>query len=345
MALTHATRLLTPEEIAVQAGQQVPFLRLPERSTLFAEREMRLREKAAGHAMRDFLLFMAELAHSQHALLQSYPAVALPDAAALEAAARAGKPPLPATLWPRGAEWPAQCRRLIEHLLPRLAGSPAQPAVSALRDADDAWLQQQADRLLSGAMRGLDLAAAPLVAAALQVHWIHLVSATEAAGGSRVAPFGRTDDATACPCCGSRPTASLSRIGADASGYRYLHCSLCSAQWHMVRIKCSHCQSTKGIHYQSLQAVVGEAQSGKSAVEAETCDECGHYLKIAHMERDAHVEPVADDLASLTLDLLVSEAGFERHGVNLMLLFGDGEADSAGRVEQMPAPPDDGGGG
>ena len=33
-----------------------------------------------------------------------------------------------------------------------------------------------------------------------------------------------------------------------------------------------------------------------------------------------------DDLASLTLDLLVSDAGFERHGVNLLLLFGDADA-------------------
>jgi FdhE protein len=45
------------------------------------------------------------------------------------------------------------------------------------------------------------------------------------------------------------------------------------------------------------------------------------------MERDYEVEPVADDLASVTLDLLVSEAGFERHGVNLMLLFGDAETE------------------
>jgi formate dehydrogenase maturation protein FdhE len=55
------TRLLSPEEIAVQAGQQVPFLHLPERSTVFAEREMRLRQRAVLHSMRDFLLFMAEL--------------------------------------------------------------------------------------------------------------------------------------------------------------------------------------------------------------------------------------------------------------------------------------------
>ena len=44
------------------------------------------------------------------------------------------------------------------------------------------------------------------------------------------------------------------------------------------------------------------------------------------MDKDAHAEPVADDLASLTLDLLVSETGAQRHGVNLMLLFGDPDA-------------------
>ncbi|HSI57042.1 MAG TPA: formate dehydrogenase accessory protein FdhE [Ideonella sp.] len=331
MTLTQAARLLSPEEIAVQAGQQVPFLRLPERSQLFAEREMRLREKAASHAMRDFLLFMAEVAHCQHELLQSYPVVALPDAAAIDAASRAGKPPLPAALWPRDPAWRGEFGRLVERLVPRLASSPALAAVSALRQADDDWLEQQAERLLGGVMRGLDMAAAPLVAAALQTHWTHLVTATEAArGNDRLAPFGRTDTATLCPCCGSRPTASISRIGAEAGGYRYLHCSLCSAQWHMVRIKCSHCESTKGIHYQSLQALDGEAGSGKSPIEAETCDECGHYLKLVHMERDANVEPVADDLASVTLDLLVSEAGFDRHGVNLMLLFGDPDPDPGG---------------
>lgn len=326
MGLTQASRLLTPEEIAVQAGQQVPYLRLPERASVFADREMRLRQRSAAHPMRDFLLFMAELARAQHELLQSFPAVALPDAAALDAASRAGSAPLPAASWPRDALWRATFRGLLDRLVPRLQGSPAQAAVLALREIDDERLEQQADRLLNGVMLGLDMAAAPLIAAALQAYWTQLVLATEAARGSdRLAPFGRTDDPALCPCCASAPTASISRIGGDAGGHRYLHCALCSTQWHMVRIKCTHCQSTKGIHYQSLQAVTADTSTGaaKDAVQAETCGECGHYLKIVHMERDAHVEPVADDLASVTLDLLVSEAGFERHGVNLMLLFGD----------------------
>ena len=148
------------------------------------------------------------------------------------------------------------------------------------------------------------------------------------------AQASRTDDPTLCPCCGSRPTASIARIGADASGFRYLHCSLCSAQWHMVRIKCTYCQSTKGIAFQSLQALPGHALpasgAAKDAVQAESCDECGHYLKFVNMAKDPHVDPAADDLASVTLDLLVSDAGGQRHGVNLLLLLGDPDDPPAG---------------
>lgn len=344
MTLNPATRLLSPEEIAVQAGQQVPFLRLPERSTVFAEREMRLRQHAVSpHPMRDFLLFMAELAQVQQQALADPAVLPLPTADDIDAAVRTGQPLLDATRWPRDPAWREALRHMLDGLAPRIAGSPAQATVQRVREADNAWLDQQADRLLQGVMLGLDLAAAPLIAAALQVHWTRLVLDTEAARGhDRLPPFGRTDDATRCPCCGSLPVASVSRIGADASGYRYLHCSLCSAQWHMVRIKCTHCEQTRGIHYQSLQAAQAEgAAAGQAAVEAEACDSCGHYLKIVHMERDPHVEPVADDLVSLTLDLLVAEAGFQRHGVNLMLLFGEGDDAAAAPTP----PPDDGGGG
>lgn len=333
-----SSTILSSEEIAVHAGQQVPYLQLPKRAEVFSSRETRLRQLAASHAIRDFLLFMAELAQSQHDVLNSWPAVVLPDAAALEAASRAGMPPLPATQWSRDPQWRVQFRRMLELLLPRLAGSPAEASINALRSISDDALERQADRLLGGVMYGLDMAAAPLIAAGLQSYWTHLVLATqEARGHDSLAPFGRVDNACACPCCGSRPTASVSRIDPSAGSYRYLHCSLCSSQWHMVRIKCSHCESTKGIHYQSLQSLAEQpgASAPKQAVEAETCDECQHYLKIVRMERDIFVDPVADDLASVTLDLLVSEAGFQQHGVNLMLLFGDPDGS---------APPEDGGG-
>ena len=54
-------------------------------------------------------------------------------------------------------------------------------------------------------------------------------------------------------------------------------------------------------------------------------------------------DPAADDLASLTLDLLVSEAGYQRHGLNLMLLFGEPEPEPEPEADPPPgAPPDPG---
>jgi FdhE protein len=125
--------------------------------------------------------------------------------------------------------------------------------------------------------------------------------------------------------------ASLALTGGDALGQRYLHCSLCNMQWYLERVKCTHCLSTRQIAYESLDAAGSDDEgsterAAKAAVQAETCDDCGHYLKIMHSGRDPFVDPVADDLATLTLDLLVAEAGRVRHGVNLMLLFGDAEA-------------------
>ncbi len=183
------------------------------------------------------------------------------------------------------------------------------------------------------------MAASAFVAAALQVYWVHMVGAVQAAHPG-VETFGRTADATTCPCCGSAPVASITHGSGTSLGQRYLVCSLCSAQWHMVRIQCSHCESTEGIAYQSLDLADGNVvasaydergahtnarHAAQAAILAETCDTCGRYLKILHTDRDPALDPVADDVASLTLDLLVAQSGKHRHGVNLMLLFGEGE--------------------
>jgi FdhE protein len=364
---------MSAEEIAARAGGDTPFLHWPERTMLFAEREMRLRQLARqGHVMGDFLLFLAELVHAQHEQLlnyaQRFPSLPLPDNAALDRAARAGLPPLPAADWPRDPAWQTSLRAIAAAVRPR-APAPAQTVLQALEQADADWLERQADCLLTGVMVGLDLASAPIVAAALQVYWTHLLLQVQvqAHHGGQGQAVGRIDDETTCPCCGSRPTASLTRSSGESLGQRYLHCSLCSLQWHMVRIKCPHCLSGRKLAYFSLdtndgleQADAGADDSGAAAheadeaqpvnsraaeavIQAETCDDCGHYLKIMHSDRDGMVEPVADDLASITLDLLVAEqTGKLRHGVNLMLLFGESDAaEPAHPPDRADDPPPD----
>jgi FdhE protein len=329
---TATVRVMSPEVIAARGAGETPYFLWPQRETLFAERAMRLRQLAQGHAMGEYLSFIAELALAQQAALGHFPSVPIPDTAALDRAARAGVPPLPASEWPRDPAWQGVLHRIVADLRAK-APAGVQAALDKLETADADVLERQADCLLTGVTMGLDMAAAPIVAGALQVYWTHMVLAVQAAHSGSGQPFGRLDNPTVCPCCGSRPVASLARTGGDALGQRYLHCSLCNMQWHLERIKCTHCLSTKHIAYESLDAGGGDDEgsaerAAKAAVQAETCNDCGHYLKIMHIARDPFAEPVADDLATLTLDLLVSEAGRMRHGVNLMLLFGEPEAAS-----------------
>lgn len=332
MVASATVRVMSPEEIAARAGGETPYFHWPQRGTLFAERQMRLRQLAAnGHSMAEFLAFMADLARAQQAQLDAFPTVPIPDSGALDRAALRGLPPLAATDWPRDPAWHTVLRAMVADLAP-LAPPATRQVLERLARADADFLEQQADALLTGVMAGLDLAFSPIVAAALQVYWTHMLLQVQQHHVGQGQPFGRLDDETQCPCCGSRPTASITRSTGESLGQRYLHCSLCSMQWHMLRIKCTHCGSDKRLAYQSLDAQQHnddpEGQSRRAvqaSVQAETCDECGHYLKIVHTDRDPFVDPVADDLASLTLDLLVSETGMARHGVNLMLLFGEPE--------------------
>lgn len=329
MSATAIVRVMSPEEIASRAGGEIAFLHLPERSRFFAEREMRLRQLARGHAMEDYLGFLALLTREQQRALQSFVAVPMPDTHAVDSAARQGVPLLPATDWPRDPAWRDVARSMANALAQDSLASAAE-VLRKIVQADDTFLERQADALLHGLSTGLDLASAPVIGAALQVYWTHMLLGVQESHQGQGQPFGRIDDETVCPCCGSRPTASITRSAGESLGQRYLHCSLCGLQWHMVRIKCSHCLSSKSLAYQSLAGLsTGDDESSvaaKARVQAETCDDCGSYLKIVHTDRDPFVDPVADDVASLTLDLLVSETGKQRHGVNYLMLFGDPES-------------------
>ena len=82
---------------------------------------------------------------------------------------------------------------------------------------------------------------------------------------------------------------------------------------HVVRVKCVLCGSTKGISYQELEGASGN-------VKAETCENCRGYVKILHQHKDPALDPVADDVASLGLDLLLRESGYRRGAVDPFLI-------------------------
>lgn len=80
----------TPEDIVQRSDLEIPQLLLPEPSRLFAERALRLRQLAASHAMRDYLMLLALVGEAQHARVQSQTAMVLPTLAQLDSAAQEG---------------------------------------------------------------------------------------------------------------------------------------------------------------------------------------------------------------------------------------------------------------
>jgi len=96
----------------------------------------------------------------------------------------------------------------------------------------------------------------------------------------------------------------------------------------MVRVQCSRCgASGKSIAFQSAMIGANQENDGsatETAVRAETCEQCRCYRKILYQEKDPQVEPVADDLASVNLDLLLGQGGYHRASGNPLLWQPDG---------------------
>ena len=285
-----------------------PFVLLPRPGQVFADRAKRFKTLADHHSLADWLRFLGHLTQAQHETLQTLKSLPLPDATALEHARAHGMPPINGNSVPRPAIWRDVLTRLIDALLAESPAS-ARSQLAALRTASPERMEKLADTLLNGQPDPADFAELPIIAAALQVVWTALAARLDP---TTLAPL---ESSALCPCCGSPPVISIVRTSAQVNNLRYLHCSLCNAQWNVVRATCTSCSSDKSLSYQQIEGSNG-------AVRAECCDNCQSYLKIILQEKDYGVDPVADDLATLALDLLVDEAGYSRSGPNLLLLGG-----------------------
>jgi FdhE protein len=299
-------RILEPGQIESLDPSAIPRIRLPERASFFSTRAARLRTLANGNPIGGYLRLMASLADAQQQVLAKFEA-AMPDADAIARAQQTSMPLLPAVTPQRDPAWRDVLQRVLDRIEAAGAVSPVLGKVlDGLRLASAAQLDAQADAIASQRFNEVDRATAPFIVAALQVVWCDLASRLD----MRDIPY--LDTPGACPVCGAQPVASVVRIGGPYQGYRYLQCGLCGTETHMVRVKCSHCDSTKGIAYHGVEG-------GNEAWKAESCDECHTYRKIGYLEKDVDIEPLADDLASLTLDLLMNEAGYRRSAPNPLL--------------------------
>jgi FdhE protein len=301
------SQIIQDGSLASQIPDIPGFLPVP--ADVFSERAERLKTLAIGNALEPYLRFAAALSLAQAEVLRSLPDLPVPDEHALMKCREHGLPALSVDGHRRDPVWRIALAKLTDRLDADTLPTRAADVVKRVRSADEAKLEAAAAALLAGAYAELDPGEAPFIAAALHVYWVKMALQLGERASAHPAQIGL------CPVCGSHPVASVVRIGGARQGLRYLVCSLCASEWHMVRVKCSACGSTKGISYLGVER-------GNDAIKAECCDECKTYLKIFYLEKDTSLVPVADDLASLTLDMLVDQEGYSRIGPNLLFLPG-----------------------
>ncbi len=283
-----------------------PTARVPDPVRLFERRAQRFAQLAQPEGIGPYLGFLAGIANAQHVLAQELAAPTVADAGAMKRSLDHSMPPLD-----RAAFRPDDgFRSLSEQLFGKLEAvekpAAAQAALASVGKADRPRFDAMVANLLADAVPAETMAEHAYVAAALQLHFVRAASVLPERALKSVGDG-------ACPACGGPPVASIIVGWPQAGGARYCACALCATLWHHVRIKCAICSSTKGIRYQ-------EIEDGPGTIKAETCDECGCYVKILNQQQDAALEPLADDVGSLGIDLLMRETPFRRGAFNPFLL-------------------------
>jgi FdhE protein len=284
------------ENILGEIAESAP-VRLPDLATIFSRRAERLNALAPGHELEDFLRMVAALVAAQQEALLGLPPGAMPGLSEIAKAKLAHRAPLDPSTWRRDESWRVALARILEKIDAGVLPEAAQEARKALATADATDLEALADRFLEGDVPTDEAAQAVFVAAALQVVWTRMAALLEPSDLDLA-------DSGQCPACGSPPVAGMISPGGTKFGHRHLHCSLCATAWRYVRVRCVHCGSTDKISFRQL--------AGTSYLRAECCENCRGYSKVFYLESAKALEPLADDLGSLGLDVLVGEEGFAR---------------------------------
>lgn len=289
-----------PDPTAIGDVSSPPFARLPNTASLFATRATRFSQLAEASGLAPYLNFLAGLTAAQHLIQVDLPPAESPDAATLLRAYEFEMPPLHGNRIEDGEAIHAIFDRLFAVADTIEKPAAAAEALARVTGADREARLAMAETVLSGSLPADAVAEHIFVWAALQVQFARLASVLDPAKLRPVADG-------ICPACGGRPASSMVVGWPGSHGARFCCCSLCSTLWHHVRVKCVLCGSTKGIAYREIENHGG-------TVKAETCDECHGWTKIFYQNKAPATEPIADDVASLSLDLLMREGPYRRGG-------------------------------
>lgn len=297
---------LLPDPSVLEGVTAPAFAHLPDPAALFARRAERFRHLAAGHALGPYLGFLAALCDAQQAAIAATPDPEAPDAEVVARARAGAMPPLDRERFTGDASFDALFDRLLAEAEAIAKPDPAAASLARVRAQSQAARGEMIRNVLASSIPQETLAEHLYVAAALQAHFARLAAGLDA---ERLVAVGDG----VCPTCGGPPVASLVVDWPSAPGARYCACALCGTLWNFVRVRCTACGSTAGIGYQ-------EVEGGDGTVKAETCDTCHAYAKVLYLAKEPDLDPVADDVASLALDLKEKDGPYRRATFNPFLL-------------------------
>lgn len=299
-------RIVPKEQLGKEPSEKsisfIPPVLFPNLKNLYQRRAERFQALAKDNPFADYLEFAAEIALAQEKALHDNPLEL--DLTPL-LSQQTGVAPLDKKTFKRGKHWQALLTSIIAELQSVVPES-AKIALENLSKASETELEEMATALLNDEYSKVSADKSVFIWAALSLYWAQLAANIP---GKAKTEYG--ENRQFCPVCNSMPVSSMVQIG-TTQGLRYLHCNLCETEWHVVRIKCTNCELTGKLNYWSLD-------SENAPVKAESCGDCGSYLKILYQEKDANVDAVADDLASLILDAKMEEEGFARSSINPLL--------------------------
>ena len=107
-----------------------------------------------------------------------------------------------------------------------------------------------------------------------------------------------------CPICGAAP--AMGELAGE-EGKKQLHCSICAADWALIRMKCSYCGNEDS---ETLAYFTAEGESG---YRVDVCRKCSSYLKVVDSRELGPGLPMdVEDLNTMHLDLLAQKEGFAK---------------------------------
>ncbi|MDE3761751.1 formate dehydrogenase accessory protein FdhE [Sinorhizobium meliloti] len=299
---------LQPDPSVIGGVPKAPFVLKPNLARLFNDRASRFEALAQGSHLAPYLDFLAGITRIQSELVSALPPPEPVPADRVERARANAMPPIDRAAMGGSPD----CREVLQQFFEKAEAlekpAAAAEALAQVRTADEEMLTWMIGNVMADDLPVESLAHHLYVAAAMQIQAARLAAGLD---GSRLVPIR----VGVCPACGGRPVASMVLGFHGAEGARYASCSCCATMWNEVRVKCLACGSTKGIGYRAV-----ETRDEEATVKAEVCDPCNSWMKILYQNKNPSLDVVADDVASLGLDLLMKDTEYKRAGFDPFLM-------------------------